>query len=151
MNRPHQHRQLKWKDSIQLLVLLDFSRFFIRSGLQKRFFSICHVHVRIYLKQLCCFQICLMLPVVFLRCQITVGRVDAPAVIKYPDIFKGCGFCLLPCMKMLFIQPFVFQFLPEAFHRRIVPVQVRLPAPDNDNLNPVPIGDGFGFLVYLKC
>ncbi|MCI9083571.1 MAG: hypothetical protein HFI70_15080 [Lachnospiraceae bacterium] len=22
---------------------------------------------------------------------------------------------------------------------------------DNDNLNPVPIGDGFGFLVYLEC
>ena len=30
-----------------------------------------------------------------------------------------------------------------------VPVQVRPPALANDNSNPVPIGDGFGFLVCL--
>ena len=28
-------------------------------------------------------------------------------------------------------------------------VQVLSSAPDNDDPNPVPIGDGFGFLVYL--
>lgn len=31
----------------------------------------------------------------------------------------------------------------------IVRVQVSSPASDNDNPNPVPIGDEFGFLVYL--
>ena len=32
-----------------------------------------------------------------------------------------------------------------------VQVQVLSPAPDNDNPNSIPIGDGFGFLVYLEC
>ena len=31
-----------------------------------------------------------------------------------------------------------------------VQVRVLLSAPDHDNLDLVPIGDGFGFLVYLK-
>ncbi len=33
----------------------------------------------------------------------------------------------------------------------IVWVQVPSPALDNDNLKPVPIGDGFRFLVYFGC
>ena len=33
--------------------------------------------------------------------------------------------------------------------RKAVQVQVLLPAPNHDNLNLVPIGDGFGLLFYI--
>ena len=104
MSRP-QHRHLKRKDSSRFLVFLAFSS--IQTG--RKVFSATAMAVWLFIqKQLCCFRICLMLPVVFLRCQIAVCFVDTLPVIKYPYILEHCGFGFLPCSEMLPVEPFLF-------------------------------------------
>ena len=104
MSRPPQHRHLKRKDSIRFLVFLAFSS--IQAG--RKIFSASAMTVWLFIqKQLCCFRICLMLPVVFLRRQIAVCFVDTLPVIKYPYILEHCGFGFLPCPEMLPVEPFL--------------------------------------------
>ena len=104
MSRPQQHRHLKRKDSIRFLVFLAFSS--IQAG--RKIFSASAMTVWLFIqKQLCCFRICLMLPVVFLRRQIAVCFVDTLPVIKYPYILEHCGFGFLPCSEMLPVEPFL--------------------------------------------
>lgn len=50
MTRPRQHGHLKRKDSIQFLVLLAFSNFFIYTGGRKEAVPDRHTRVKIYLK-----------------------------------------------------------------------------------------------------
>ena len=53
------------------------------------YFSVPSAPVRLFIqKQLCRFQICLMLCVVFLWCQITICFMDTLTVVKYPYILK---------------------------------------------------------------
>ena len=104
LSRPPQHRHLKRKDSIRFLVFLAFSS--IQAG--RKIFSASAMTVWLFIqKQLCCFRICLMLPVVFLRRQIAVCFVDTLPVIKYPYILEHCGFGFLPCPEMLPVEPFL--------------------------------------------
>lgn len=104
LTRPRQHRHLKRKDSIRFLVFLAFSS--IQAG--RKIFSASAMTVWLFIqKQLCCFRICLMLPVVFLRRQIAVCFVDTLPVIKYPYILEHCGFGFLPCPEMLPVEPFL--------------------------------------------
>lgn len=104
LTRPRQNRHLKRKDSIRFLVFLTFSSI----QADRRIFSAPVMAVWLFIqKQLCCFRICLMLPVVFLRRQIAVCFVDTLPVIKYPYILEHCGFGFLPCPEMLPVEPFL--------------------------------------------
>ena len=104
VTRPRQNRHLKRKDSIRFLVFLTFSSI----QADRRIFSAPVMAVWLFIqKQLCCFRICLMLPVVFLRRQIAVCFVDTLPVIKYPYILEHCGFGFLPCPEMLPVEPFL--------------------------------------------
>ena len=104
--------------------VLSFSRFsllFCPLRLTEYTFQLLFLLCVFIQKQLCCFPICLMLSVVFLRCQIAVCLVNTFSVIKYPYILEHCRFCFFSGSKMLVIQPFLLQFPPETLHRGIVP------------------------------
>ena len=101
------------------------------------FFDLCTC-IKIYLKLLSRFQICLVYPIMLLRRQNAICLMSTPTVIKYPYILEYCGLCLFIDSEMLPIQPSLLLLPPEVFHQCMILAVLPLahiadksPTPDN--------------------